>query len=54
MVVSGKICKRGGTAIIWRFMENVMSFFSENKNSTYNEKNSEILLIKLEPISVFS
>jgi catabolite regulation protein CreA len=25
------------TAIAWRYMENV-TFFSENKNSTYNEK----------------
>jgi hypothetical protein len=27
------------TAITWRYMENVTSFFSENKNSTYKEKN---------------
>jgi hypothetical protein len=34
------------TAITWRYMENVTSFFSENKNSKYNEKIQEILLIK--------
>jgi hypothetical protein len=29
------------TAITWQYMENVKSFFPKNKNSTYNEKNSE-------------
>jgi hypothetical protein len=35
------------TAITWRYMETVKSFFSENKNSIYNEKIQEILLVKL-------
>jgi hypothetical protein len=42
IAASGKNRKCGHmrTAIIWRYMENVASFFSENKNSTCNEKNS--------------
>jgi hypothetical protein len=28
------------TAITWWYMENVKSFFSKNKNSTHNDKNS--------------